>query len=98
VTAATVRDYAPAHVIHEATCADAPDGLRVFRASGLLYAHPNGRPHVCFDRDTVVYNREVVAEPGDYERHVYQPSTIRPADASRALCTICRGIHGDVAP
>lgn len=93
-----VRDYAPAAVIHEADCAEAPAGLIVFRARVLQQTHPTGRPHICFDRNTIVYNRLVVAEPIDYERHAYQPSTIRPEDATRALCAICRGTHGDVAP
>jgi hypothetical protein len=63
-----------------------------------MQTHPTGQPHVCFDLDTVVYNRLVVAEPGDYGPHRYQPSTIRPPDAERALCAICRGTHGEVAP
>lgn len=97
MTAPTVRDYAPAAVIHEAECAEAPTGLIAFRARALQQTHPTGRPHLCFHRDTVIYNRLVVAEPVDYERHVYQPSTIRPDDSTRALCTVCRGTHGDVA-
>jgi hypothetical protein len=97
VTAVTLpRTYGPAAVIHEADCPDAPADLLAFRARSLITTHPNGRPHVCFDRDTVIYNRLVVAEPVDYGRHVYQPSSIRPEGAERALCAICRGTHGEV--
>lgn len=95
MTAPTVRDYAPAAVIHEADCKGAPPGLIAFRAGSLMETHPNGRPHICFDLDTVRNNRLVVAEPVDYEPHLWEPSTIRPDDARRALCRICRGTHGD---
>lgn len=98
MTAPTVREYAPAAVIHDAQCREAPAGLIAFRARALLQTHPNGRPHVCFDRDTVVLNRYVVAEPIDYGPHVYQPSTIRPEETPRALCTVCRGTHGTATP
>jgi hypothetical protein len=90
-----MRDYPPAHVIHEATCPDAPDGLFTFKAAALEGAYPTSRPHVCFNRDTVTHNRDVVAEPGFYEPHDYRPSTLHPADAVRALCEECRGTHGD---
>lgn len=92
-----MKEYEPAHVIHEAGCEDAPAGLFVFKASSLGDAYPNGRPHVCFDRDTIRFNREVVAEPGEYDPHTYAPSTIHPEDAARPLCRVCRGTHGGAA-
>jgi hypothetical protein len=90
-----MRHYPPAHVIHEATCPDAPPGLITFRAHALEAAFPTSRPHTCFDQSTVTLNREVVAEPGGYEPHEYQASTIHPADAYRRLCEVCRGTHGE---
>lgn len=90
-----MREYPPAHVIHQADCDDAPAGL-AFRAQALA-AYPNSRPHRCFSRDTVTHNREVVAEVIDYEPHAYEPSTIHPDDAVRPLCKVCRGTHGDQA-
>jgi hypothetical protein len=95
VTAALMRDYAPAHIIHEETCEEAP-GLIAFRAQNLLEAYPTSTPHTCFSRDSVNNNRYVVAEPGEYERHDWQPSTLVLLDATRALCKICRGTHGEL--
>jgi hypothetical protein len=95
MTGAAVTDYAPAHLIHDALCKDAPAGLITFRAQALNEAYPTSQPHICFDRDTVAYNRLVVAEPVEYEPHIYQPSTLRPPGASRWLCRICRGTHGE---
>lgn len=92
------KEYAPAHIIHEATCPDAPGTLFTFKARSLADAYPTSRPHACFTRDTVISNREVVAEPGAYEPHGYKPSTIRPEDATRALCEVCRGTHEDLTP
>jgi hypothetical protein len=87
-----MRDYPPAHVIHEAGCADAPAGLFTFRASALI-AYPTSRPHACFNRATIVENRQVVAEPGDDQAHAYMPSSLHPADAVKRLCRVCRGTH-----
>lgn len=93
------RDYPPAHTIHEANCPDAPPGLMVFRAGGLAAAYPTGMPHTCFTRETVRLNREVVAEPVEYEPHSYQPSGATQPDAVRPLCRTCRGTHpGESAP
>lgn len=92
-----MKDYPPAHVIHEARCPDAPPGLVVFHARELR-AYPTSRPHRCFTSETVERNREVVAETVEYEPHRYEPSTLKPADATRALCSICRGTHGDSVP
>lgn len=88
------KEYEPAHVIHEATCPDVPPNHFAFKARSLADAYPTSRPHTCFTRDTVTFNREVVAEPVMYEPHGYKPSTIRPEDATRALCEVCRGTHG----
>lgn len=88
------REYPPAHVIHQADCEDAPGGLFVFKAASLQ-GYPNSRPHRCFSSETVAQNREVVAEPVDYEPHPYSPSTIHPDDAPRPLCEVCRGTHGE---
>jgi len=87
-----MRDYPEAHIIHEAKCAEAPPGLFVFRARALQ-SYPNSRPHTCFTSATVAYDRLVVAEPGGYQPHDYLPSTIRPDDATRSLCAVCRGTH-----
>lgn len=89
-----MKHYPPAHIIHEADCDVAPAGLFVFQASNLQN-FPNGRPHACFSRATITHNRDVVAEPGDYEPHSYEPSTLRPADAAQPLCKVCRGTHGE---
>lgn len=89
-----MRDYPPAHVIHEANCRDALPGLLRFRAQFVPAAHPNARAHTCISHETVRMNREVVAEPGEAGNHAYEPSTTRPADAARALCRHCRGTHG----
>lgn len=87
-----MKDYPPAHVIHEENCPDAPRGLPVFRAEHLV-DYSNSRPHHCFNRETVAHNRMVVAEPGDYEPHPYVPSSIHPADAVKPLCRVCRSTH-----
>jgi hypothetical protein len=91
-----MREYPPAHVIHEARCPDAPSGLISFRASYIPAVHPNARAHTCVSYATVQGNREVVAEPGDSGDHVYEPSENRPQDATRALCRHCSGTHGEV--
>lgn len=88
-----MKDYPPAHVIHESGCPDAPPGLLTFRAHSLR-EYPTSRPHTCFSRQTVVRNRDVVAESVDYGEHAYQASTLHPEDAIRPLCEICRGTHG----
>lgn len=89
-----MRDYPPAHVIHEVGCGEAPPGLIAFRAASLI-DWPTARPHRCFSSATVAGNAEVVAEPVTYDRHAYAPSTIWPKDAARALCRTCRGTHPD---
>jgi hypothetical protein len=43
----------------------------------------------------VAEDHAVVAEPGEYEPHEHQASTIWPDDAPRPLCRICRGTHGE---
>jgi hypothetical protein len=91
-----MREYPPAHVIHEATCPDAPPGLLSFRAHLIPAVHPNARAHGCISPQTVANNREVVAEPGDAGDHAYEPSDNRPADATRPLCRHCSGTHGEV--
>jgi hypothetical protein len=88
-----MRDYPPACVIHEADCPEAPTGRLVLRASGLREAYPNGRPHTCFTRATVLSNRDVIAETIEYDPHPYQPSGATLPDAVRPLCRICRGTH-----
>lgn len=88
-----MRDYPPAHVIHEASCEDNPGELLVFKAHNLV-AWPNSIPHRCVSRRTITSDRDVVAEPINYEPHEYEPSTLRPADAVKALCKVCRGTHG----
>ena len=40
-----MREYPPAHVIHEARCEDAPPGLLTFRAHLIPAVHPNARAH-----------------------------------------------------
>lgn len=92
-----MRDYPPAHTIHEVDCTDAPAGLFPFRVHNVPFAYPNARAHTaCISHETVRMNREVVAEPGDYEPHPYEASAERPADAARPLCRTCGGTHGDV--
>lgn len=91
-----MREYPPAHVIHEAACEDAPRGLISFRAHLLPVTHPNARAHTCVSPQTVTYDREVVAEPGDEGDHAYEPSDTRPPDATRLLCQHCYGTHGEV--
>ncbi len=91
-----MKEYPPAHTIHEARCPEAPAGLFSFRAGNLGQAYPNARPHHCFTRDTVRMNLPVVAEHIAYQAHPYEPSTLRPEDASKALCKICRGTHGSL--
>jgi len=91
-----MREYPPAHVIHEADCPGAPPGLFTFRAQLIPAVHPNARAHTCVSHATVYYNREVVAEPGDAGDHLYEPSGDRPHDATRPLCRHCSGTHGEV--
>jgi hypothetical protein len=91
-----MREYPPAHVIHEALCEDAPAGLLTFRAHLIPAVHPNARAHSCVSPATVHYDREVVAEPGEGRDHLYEPSGIKPDDATRALCRHCSGTHGEV--
>jgi hypothetical protein len=91
------RHYPPAHIIHEANCPDAPKRRIVFRASGLRHAYANGVPHTCFTRQTVLQNRDVVAEAVEYEPHPYQPSGATQLDAVRPLCRTCRGTHREVS-
>lgn len=90
-----MRNYPPAHVIHEAICEDAPPGLISFRAQLIPAVHPNARAHTCVSPATVQNNREVVAEPGDAGDHAYEPSPNRPGDATRPLCRRCSGTHGE---
>lgn len=91
-----MKEYPPAHVIHEAACPDAPPGLLTFRADLIPAVHPNARAHTCISPATVQNNREVVAEPGDEADHQYEPSVNRPDDAWRPLCRRCSGTHGEV--
>lgn len=91
-----MREYPPAHVIHEATCPDAPPGLITFRVDLVPAVHPNARAHTCVSPATVQNNREVVAEPGDAGDHAYEPGAYRPVDAARWLCRHCDGTHGEV--
>ncbi|SDT35021.1 hypothetical protein [Actinoplanes derwentensis] len=96
-----LRDYPPQPWIHQADCTDAPPGPLALRATAIRELYPYGRPHHCFDRPTVTYNRECVAEPwseSDPEPHRYSESTIQPPDAVRPLCEVCRGTHGELAP
>jgi hypothetical protein len=88
-----MRDYPPAHTIHELGCPEAPTDLIAFRARGTREAHPNGFPHTCVTSDTVKHNREVVAEPPSFEPHPYAPSAAEQPDATRPLCRTCRGTH-----
>jgi hypothetical protein len=53
------------HVIHEADCPDAPEGLLVLRVSAVRDAYPDAKAHTCVSFETVRMNREVVAEPDD---------------------------------
>jgi hypothetical protein len=92
-----MRDYPPAPVIHDADCPDAPTGQLVFPAGGLRQTYPHGVPHTCFTRDTVLRNRDVIAETIHYEPHLYQPSGATQPDAARPLCRTCRGTHPDAA-
>jgi hypothetical protein len=87
-----IRDYPPAHIVHEAKCPAAPLGLFAFKAT-VLAAYPNSRPHTCISRETVTYNRLVVVEPVGYPRHAYEPSGATQPDATRPLCRTCRGTH-----
>ena len=91
-----MREYPPVHVIHEATCPDAPPGLPMFRADLIPVVHPNAKAHSCISPATVQNNREVIAEPGDARDHTYEPSGIKPDDATRPLCRHCSGTHGEV--
>ncbi|MEU4422234.1 hypothetical protein AB0F81_16530 [Actinoplanes sp. NPDC024001] len=77
-------------VVHSADCDDAPASTLVYPARAAADAYPNGRPHRCFHRRTA----RAVIEHVEYEAHAYVPSTIRPDDATRPLCRVCRGTHG----
>ncbi|MDT5150591.1 MAG: hypothetical protein QOI01_2324 [Mycobacterium sp.] len=81
-----LRHYPPARTIHDVGCPDAPPGQIVFRASSLLPAYPNAVPHTCFTRDTVLDNRDVVAEAVEYEPHPYRPSGATQPDAGYGPC------------
>lgn len=87
------RIYPPQPWIHQADCDEAPRGLETFKATTVADLHPLGRPHVCFDADTIVFNRDCVAETVAYEPHPYVRSTIWPEDATGPLCHTCRGSH-----
>ncbi len=91
------RLYPPQPWIHESACPDAPRGLMTVKARDVPTVHPYGRPHTCFDRDTVAFNRDCMAEAVDYEPHPYSRSTIWPADATGPLCSTCRGSHPESA-
>ena len=89
--------YPPQPWIHEAACLDAPAGLATFQARAVETLYPLGRPHYCFDKDTVAHNRDCVAETADVEPHPFVCSTIWPADATGPLCHTCRGSHPESA-
>ncbi|WP_328465564.1 hypothetical protein OHA21_43915 [Actinoplanes sp. NBC_00393] len=98
----TAKDYPPAPVVHDAhRCDDAPAGIRV-SANAAREAAPNARAHRCFSRVTVVWRHDVVIEPVEYEPHAYEASTILSCEdgiqATRPLCRICRGTHGEQPP
>lgn len=91
------RTYPPQPWIHETSCNETPHGLPSFKARELPTAYPLGRPHTCFDKDTVTFNRDCVAEPFKASPHRYLRSTIWPEDATGPLCAICRGSHPESA-
>ena len=91
------RDYDPV-LIHRATCPEAPQGLLLLTARSVAQAHPHGRPHRCLTNEMARSNCGVVIEQVTPEPHDYVESTIVPADATRPLCRICRGTHGEAPP
>ena len=86
-----MRDYPPARTLHEADCPEAPPGLLTMPANA--FADSVDFPHSCISPDTIRFNRPVVAEPGDYDKHLYVESTLQPTDAPRKLCRECHGTH-----
>jgi hypothetical protein len=56
------------------------------------HRYPNAVVHDCYHFHD---NPNGVAKPAVYPEHDYKPSTLKPADARRPWCGICRGTHGD---
>ncbi|GAA0463597.1 hypothetical protein Aca07nite_59730 [Actinoplanes capillaceus] len=91
------RDYPPGVVLHAPHCREAGDGNRatlpVLRA---ITGYPSHRWCPCGNVDDTPH---VVVEQIEYGPHLYTPmSSPPPRDATRALCGICRGTHGNPAP
>ena len=98
----TAKDYPPAVYVHDPSrCEDAPPGI-FYPPRAVAQAHPNARPHTCFNNETIVSGRKVTIEHVDYEPHPYEPSTITECEigirATRPLCKTCRGTHAEAAP
>lgn len=88
------RDYDPAVRIHAAGCPAAPPSLLVVPGRSIAERYPNGRPHPLCVSSASQARGALVVETVDYPPHSYVASTIKPDDATRALCRTCRGTHG----
>jgi hypothetical protein len=93
-----MREYPPGAVFHIPSCPDiyghcAPS-VQVLRA---VAENPSHRYCLCTGGgpDSAPY---VVIERVDYGPHLYVPSANQPRDATRPLCRVCRGTHGEPAP
>lgn len=87
-----MRHYPAQPTVNEQGCQDAPSGLISFPVNGLR-AYPHAFPHWCISPETVAQNRPCVAEAAEFAPHPYEASTIRPVDAWRSLCRVCRSTH-----
>lgn len=90
-----MRDYGPQPEIHDADCPDVPANLLRLSISAVEDGYPYARYHSCFSSETVTQGAELLVEHIDHPAHPYRPSAIRPHDATRALCGVCRGTHQD---
>jgi hypothetical protein len=92
------REYEPT-LVHDQRCPEAPIGEMLFPARAVAQAYPHARPHRCLSPAVARANGNVVIEKAAvYPPHDYVESTIRPYDATRALCRTCRGTHGGSPP
>jgi hypothetical protein len=88
-----MRDYPPAVAVHTRTCHEVPPLMIARPVAAVARDHPNGRPHDCVNPHE--RNAWVVVIPVRYPPHQYRPSErYRQPDATRPLCDVCGGTHG----
>jgi hypothetical protein len=102
-----LRDYPAGVILHAPHCVEGGNAPAV-PLDAAYKEYPSRQLHFCFGgmdpsgaldglaaAEIMPY---VVVEPVGYGRHDYRPSSDQPKDATRALCSVCRGTHGEPAP